>query len=224
MPYRWLLIFWCFAGLTSEPLVAHAQQQADHLHPMTGYFNATSPAYYAKVRETLFAEFATAPLLGAVVCPSFEPEYALFVTQKPGKHMLTHRNCQTNIWYAGHFAYAKPRKSHPVAVTTKTVEVNQVLVAALRHAFGAAIAQTRYPEPAYSLRSDGTTYTFVAFIEGVGTAGGQTWSPSAGTNMGALVDLVANLKKLVDAPTEQAQTALMQQAQQLVKRFADKKE
>jgi hypothetical protein len=41
--------------------------------------------------------------------------------------------------------------------------------------------------------------------------------------MGALVDLVTNLKKLVDASTEQDQTALTQEAEHLLKRFADKK-
>jgi hypothetical protein len=189
---------------------------------MRGYFTASSPAYYARVQETLFAGLATAPLLITVVCPSFRPEYGLFIVQKGTKYFLTYRVCETNIWFAGNFGYAKRPPSKPVAATTKTIEVNQPLVEALTQVFAKAIAQTKYPEPAYGKRSDGTTYTFVALIDGVGTAGGETWSPDAGTNMGALVDLAASLQKLVNTPAEQDQTALIQQAHQLLEQFARK--
>jgi hypothetical protein len=222
MPCRWLIVLCCVVGLTGSPLVSFAQKAEDHLRPMKGYFTSSSPAYYAKVQQTLYAGFSSQPLLGVVILPSFSPEYLLCIEHKGDQYFLTYRVCQTNIWYANHFAYAKPPKSKPVAVTTKSVEVNRPLVEALRQVFGQAIAQTKYPEPAYGYGSDGTTYTFVAFIEGVGFAGGETWSPRAGTNMSALVDLVANLNKLVDMPAEQHQTALIQQAHQLVEQFASK--
>jgi hypothetical protein len=40
--------------------------------------------------------------------------------------------------------------------------------------------------------------------------------------MGALVDLAASLQKLVNTPAEQDQTALIQQAHQLLEQFARK--
>ncbi|RZJ88668.1 MAG: hypothetical protein EOO60_10820 [Hymenobacter sp.] len=223
MSCPWFLILWYVAWLAGAPRMSQAQATADYLRPMRGYFSSTSPAYYAKVRETLYAGLAAQPLLGTVACPSFSPEYLLCVERKEGKFFLTYRICQTNIWYASEFFTQKPPKSKPIAVTTKTVEVTQPLVDALRQVFSTAIAQTKYPDPTDSRGTDGTTYTFVAYLEGIGAAGGETWSPPADSKMGALVDLVDHLRVLVDTPAAQDQTALTQQAQQLVARLISKK-
>jgi hypothetical protein len=223
MAGHWVLLLGCFVGLSGNPCRCQAQQVEDHLQPLTGYFASYNfqHAYYSKVRETLYTGLTATPLIRIVVLPSFAPEYGLYLEKKEGNYLLTYRVCKTNMWSALAFFTEKPKQNTSVATDTKVVELSEPLVKALRQALSTAIGQTRYPAPSNSQHSDGTTYVFEAFVEGLGAAGGQTWSPRSATKMGALVSLVTNLQKLAYAPADPQQAALLQQAQQLVEQLTE---
>ena len=187
-------------------------QPDDYLRPSQGYL--ISPAYaadyYPKLREVLYAGLSDSPTARVVVQPSFAPEYVVSIDQKAATYFLTYQVCQTSLWST------LAHKGKLVEVTTKTVEISQTLATAIARLFNAAIAQTKYPGPVQRLGFDGTTFTFSTFRPGIGLQGGDTWSPPAGTHMGALVDLADRLKQVVTMPSNQSLlTALLRDAGRL---------
>jgi len=199
------------AGATGEESWPSLQPD-DYLRPSPGYLVSPTYAagYYPKLREVLYAGLSDSPTARVVVQPSFAPEYVVSIDQQAGAYYLTYRVCQTSLWST------LAHKGQSVAVTTKTVAVSQALATAIARSFNAAIAQTKYPGPVQRLGFDGTTFTFSTFRPGIGLQGGDTWSPPAGTHMGALVALADRLKQLVIMPNNQALLLdLLQDARQL---------
>lgn len=215
---RLLALLWVLCSSVD----AFAQQVKDHLLPSEGYFTsyAHQRAYYPRVRDVLGAGLTDTPLAQVVVLPSFTPEYLVSLEERGAKYYLTYRICETSVW-----ASLQEKRLPSVSVKTTTVELSQSAATAVVATFSQAISQTHYPEPSTnrSLGSDGTTYEFSNFQQGVGLQGGQTWSPRTGTKMSDLVALVTSLKKVTTAPADaQLQTALIQQAQQLGVRLTDR--
>lgn len=143
---------------------------------------------------------------------SFEPEYIISLDSKDQKYSPIYRVCQpTSVWGA-----LQARAGQKVSVNTRTVAMSQEPATSVARLFNAFISQVRYPAPEHHIRSDGTTYTFITFETGVGTRGGSTWSPTAGTRMAALVSIIERLRQLAAAPTDaQLQTELLREAQRL---------
>lgn len=186
----YLLILCFLTTLTSQ-----AQERNKYLEPVGGHFSsyAYQNEYYSKVREVLYVGLADDALAQVVVRPSFQPEYALSIERQDQRYYLLYNVAQRSIWGA-----LQTKQGPPVTVESRRVEIGEPLAMAVVALWNTAIGQTRYPPPTVTIRSDGTTYTFVTFQAGVGLRAGQTWSPAASTPMARLVDVVLKLQKLAD--------------------------
>ncbi|MBO2012661.1 hypothetical protein [Hymenobacter negativus] len=206
-----LTLFGCICAL-----VSHAQQPEDHLEPAKGLYTDGFPDYYLKVQEVLYAGQSGRPVFRVVALPSLQLEYAVMAERRAGKCYLTYQLAQHSIWHA-----LQAKTGEKIGVTSQVIEISDEAATALSQLFNAAVAQTHYPKPAMTMQSDGNTYTFITFQNGIGPQAGETWSPLAGTHMGRLVAVAESLRKAT-SQQQPLPASLLQEVVQLTATFQTK--
>ena len=195
-------------------LCVQAQAADDHLQPAKGYYTSGQAEYYAQVPNVLFAGLHGTPLARVVVLPALLPEYVLSLDRQADKVYLTYQSThKTSLWHE-----LQTKSGVTPSLDTKVVELQPEVASALTHLVGLAVGQTRYPKPTdtVTMRTDGTTFTFLYVQPHVGWQAGEIWSPAAATQMGRLVGLVEHLRQLAtESPNAGAQAALLAESTKL---------
>jgi hypothetical protein len=185
--------------VVAQPGVAAAQ---GHLEPEDGAFASVLPEYYAKARNTLLTG-VPGQSMTAVVLPSFEPEWSVWVIQRP-EPVACSRTAVAPIWNE-----EKPAEPDAPSVpqAPKCAPLSADLAADLVDVWTAMLRPVRYPAPPKKILVDGTSYHFVGFDQGQILAG-QISSPESNVPTGRLVATVEALRAFTTTPSRESAEAV----------------
>jgi hypothetical protein len=174
----------------------------DHLAPEDGAFASVLAEYYTGARNTLLAGVPDQSL-AVVVLPSFDPEWSVWVIQRP-EPVACSRTAVARIWNG-----EKPAAPNVPSVPPgqKCVPLSVDLTADLVDVWTAMLRSTRYPAPSGKILVDGTSYHFVGSDRGQ-TLAGQIWSPESNVATGHLVATVEALRAFTTMPSRESAEAV----------------
>lgn len=184
--------------------------------PRDGYYG--SHQYYSDVLTVLSESYDRNVTARAIVLPSFQYEFAVALKKEGGRYSVIHLEPEYHVWnfellrlYEAdevrsydHDGVEKtdaniedlksgmPASLDDVKVKRCELALPNDLGDAITDLWISILRQTRYIEKDTS-GFDGVTYHFSAPAE-FQTLSGKVWSPDKNTNMGKLIEIVAELK------------------------------
>jgi hypothetical protein len=206
-------------------LVPLAGASEDHLIPEGSIFgDPFMHRYDLMVVEVLSKGFTGRTKLKMISIPSFRNEYAVTASESDGQYFVSLVTAKKHLWMYEFYDMtidgqrveigedgqeivgpdkeleaemaSYPENYHDVGVDIETSEIDQATFEALLEVWRRMLVRARYPKlnpDEIMVRADGTNYYFSVSNPQMS---GTTWSPSAGTSTGALVeisDLMADL-------------------------------
>lgn len=182
-----------------------------------------SSDYKTQIRKKLLFDLSDFPIARILVCPSFEPEFAVSIETKLDKNRkeydesktyLILRTCYPSIWNS----YLN--KDNSSIVSTKEILIDSVFSQVLESLFKSALSKARFSlEPTDGV--DGTNYYFMSSIEFEGVLCGYTWSPDSGTRMNELCEITVLLRKYCETNDVKVKNEIINKSNKLIERFED---
>jgi hypothetical protein len=182
-----------------------------------------SSDYKTQIRKKLLFDLSDFPIARILVCPSFEPEFAVSIETKLDKNgkeydesktYLILRTCYPSIWNS----YLN--KDNSSIVSTKEILIDSVFSQVLESLFKSALSKARFSlEPTDGV--DGTNYYFMSSIEFEGVLCGYTWSPDSGTRMNELCEITVLLRNYCETNDVKVKYEIINKSNKLIERFED---
>ena len=172
----------------------------DHLIPVGPLVLPWQRNYRRRIEDHLFqvdadiAQYLVRPSFGPESCVAirsevpkeFEEKSDLFtiVPQEKKKYFITVTQASESLWYSMAenmmVENIDDRKTRSVETSRIDREISLELAGAIHWAWGRMLHNTQYPATALADGKDGCTYEFSAWVSGIRSMSGETWSPEGG--------------------------------------------
>ncbi len=179
--------------------------------------------YKSKIRKILLADLSEFPIARTIVCPSFEPEFAVSIETKKNKNgkgyddskkYIILRTCNPSIWSSFQ------RNNDSSIVSTKEILIDSTFSQAVESLFKTALSKARFSlKPTSGL--DGTNYYFITTIMFEGVHCGYTWSPDSVSKMYGLCQISELLRDYCETNDAKIKNEIINKSNKLIGRFED---
>ncbi len=220
-----------------------AGDRYNDLEPEEGIYSLIEPDPYDLVLRDLLLNEHTWRLCQVLVVPSFSPEWAVYLTRDnptKGEAQVIYKVMKSHLWQEMYeviekngtndlnTAYAKALAQLKKPVNKAAAPISESTTALLEKIWIEMLMRVHYEPLEEFIGEDGETYIEVG-LDGVTyhvshpiigmVRSGTTWSPEAGSNTGALVEIAEDLRQYATADSKkrpQIEATIVQKAKNLL--------